>query len=101
MVDRPSSKEEEYFKRLEIERMRKLESERLAKMAEQEKQRLRELHYMKCPKCGMDLLEVQYGSVTLDRCTTCEGTWFDAGEFESLLTDKDSGFFSKLVSLFK
>lgn len=101
MVDKPSNKEEEYFKKLEIERMKKFEAERLAKMAEEHKQKLKDLHHMKCPKCGMDLIEIEYGSVILDRCVSCSGTWFDSGELERLLTDKDSTFFGKLISIFK
>jgi uncharacterized protein len=101
MVDRPSTKEEEYFKKLEIERMKQLEAEKLAKMAEQERQRLRELHHMKCPKCGMDLMEIQYEGITLDRCVTCGGTWFDAGEMEHLLEERESGLVSKIMSIFK
>ena len=101
MVEKPSSNEEEYFKKLEIERMKKLEEERAAKMAEEEKTRLRELHHMKCPKCGMDLMEIKYQTVTLDRCVSCNGTWFDAGEMEQLVEGKDDGLFSKVISIFK
>ena len=28
--------------------------------------------------------EVSYGSLTLDRCTECQGIWFDSGEAEAL-----------------
>lgn len=101
MVDKPSTKEEEYFKRLEFERMKKLEVERAAQMAEEEKTRLRELHHMRCPKCGMDLMEIQYEGISLDRCVSCGGTWFDAGEIEQLSGDKDSGLLSKVISIFK
>jgi len=102
MPAKPSSNEEEYFKKLEIEKMKKHEEERAAKMAEEEKKRLRELHHMKCPKCGMDLMEITYEGVTLDRCVSCAGTWFDAGEMEHLMGDKDdSGVLSKVLSIFK
>ena len=39
---------------------------------------------MRCPKCrdDMDLLDV--GGVEIDRCSTCHGLWFDAGELEKL-----------------
>lgn len=101
MVDKPSANEEEYFKKLEIEKMKKYEDDRSAKMAEDEKTRLRELHHMKCPKCGMDLMEIQYKGVTLDRCVSCGGTWFDAGEMEHLVEEKDSGLLSSVISIFK
>jgi uncharacterized protein len=101
MVDKPSSKEEEYFKKLEFERMKKAEDERLAKMEAAEKERLRELHFMKCPKCGMDLMEIQYQGVTLDRCVSCEGTWFDKGEVEQLVEGKEPGLAAKILSIFR
>jgi uncharacterized protein len=53
MVGKPSEREEEYFARMEFERKKKSEEEKQRKIAEGEKKKLKELHYMKCPKCGM------------------------------------------------
>lgn len=80
----PSDKEEEYFARLEMERRRKLEEERQKALAEAERQRLKELHYMHCPKCGSSLQEVEFKGVRIDKCFGCEGLWLDAGELETL-----------------
>lgn len=55
MVGKPSEREEEYFARLEFEKKKKSEEEKQKKMAKEEKKKLRDLHYMKCPKCGMEL----------------------------------------------
>jgi hypothetical protein len=79
-MKRPSEKEEEYFARVEFERRRKIQREKQEKIAEEEKKRLRDLHYMKCPKCGMDLLEIDYQSIRVDKCSGCDGVWLDAGE---------------------
>jgi PAT family beta-lactamase induction signal transducer AmpG len=40
--------------------------------------------FMRCPKCraDMELLELQ--GVQVDRCSSCQGLWFDAGELEQL-----------------
>lgn len=84
MSVRPSDKEEEYFARLEMERRRKLEEERQKAVAEAERQRLKELHYMRCPKCGSPLQEVEFKGVRIDKCFSCEGLWLDAGELETL-----------------
>ena len=46
---------------------------------------LRERKYMKCPKCGMRLNEIEYKDGKIDKCTTCDGVWLDAGELEVLL----------------
>ncbi|MDA8122948.1 MAG: zf-TFIIB domain-containing protein [Deltaproteobacteria bacterium] len=83
MSRKPSESEEEYFARLEFERRKKAEEEKQEKLAEAEKKRLKELHYMHCPKCGMDLIEVDYRTLKIDRCSSCDGIWLDAGELEA------------------
>lgn len=84
MPRKPSESEEEYFARIEYERRKKAEREKQEKLASEEKERLRRLHHMKCPKCGMDLLEIDYKSIKVDRCSGCEGVWLDPGELEAV-----------------
>ncbi len=100
MVDKPSEREDEYFARLEFERLKKIEQEKRAKLAQEEKKRLKELHYMKCPKCGMELIEIDFKGIKVDKCSECEGLWFDAGEFETVTKLEKSGL-EKLFSVFK
>lgn len=57
----------------------------------------RKSHFMKCPKCGHDLEEIDHEQIKIDRCTQCNGLWLDAGELEHLLGRKDWG----LLSFFK
>jgi acetyl-CoA carboxylase beta subunit len=80
----------------------KREQERAAREKSEETKRLKDLHFMKCPKCGHDMKEEPIEKVTADRCTHCEGIFFDAGELEQILAQKDEqrrGFFRKLVKL--
>jgi len=44
---------------------------------------------MRCPKCRADMEQVEYEGTEIDRCTICNGIWFDAGEIE-LLRDKQA-----------
>jgi hypothetical protein len=60
------------------------EAERKAKETAAERQRLKDLHYMKCPKCGHDLKVEALQGIEIDRCTFCEGFFVDAGELEQL-----------------
>jgi hypothetical protein len=60
------------------------EAERLTKETAAERQRLKDLHYMKCPKCGHDLKLEALQGIEIDRCTFCEGFFVDAGELEQL-----------------
>jgi hypothetical protein len=60
------------------------EAERKAKETAAERKRLKDLHYMKCPKCGHDLKVESLDGIEIDRCTFCEGFFVDAGELEQL-----------------
>ena len=41
---------------------------------------------MICPKCSAQMEAVTYGAqhITVDRCTQCQGLWFDQGEAEHM-----------------
>jgi PAT family beta-lactamase induction signal transducer AmpG len=44
---------------------------------------------IRCPKCRADMEQIVHEGVEIDRCVTCSGIWFDAGEVE-LLTSKSA-----------
>ena len=79
------------------------EAERKAKESAAESQRLKDLHYMKCPKCGHDLKVEKLDAIEIDRCTFCEGFFFDAGELEQLFLVRQQsqrqGFFRSLLRI--
>ena len=100
MPVKPSEKEQEYFARLELERRRKHEEERHKKIAAEEKRRLKELHHMRCPKCGMELTEIEYKGIKVDNCLGCDGIWLDAGELERV-SNLEKSSFDKLFGVFK
>jgi hypothetical protein len=95
----PSEREEEYFAKMEYEKKKKIESEKHQKLAVNEKERLKELHYMRCPKCGMELIEIEYKKIKIDKCSECEGVWLDVGELKAA-SKLESGI-NKLFSVFK
>lgn len=84
MVRKPTESEEEYFARLEFEKRKKAEQEKQQRLAAEERKRLKDLHSMKCPKCGMELIEVDYRQIKIDKCSSCDGVWLDAGELEAV-----------------
>jgi len=100
MVTKPSEKEEEYFARIEFERRKKLQGEKHRELKEEDKKRLKELHYMKCPKCGMELIEIDYKGVKVDKCSECEGVWLDSGELAAISRFEQTNL-DKLFSVFK
>jgi hypothetical protein len=78
------------------------EKERADQVATAEQQKLRQLHYMKCPKCGHDMKEEDLQGVRIDRCTHCEGIFFDAGELDQVFAkkaDERRGFFRRLAGI--
>mgnify|MGYP002278755991 CR=1 FL=1 len=100
MIDNPSEQESEYFARQQFERMKKLDEEKQKALAEKEKEELQKLHFMRCPKCGMSLIEIDYKHLKIDRCSHCDGIWLDAGELEEIVND-DEGRFTAFLRLFK
>ncbi len=100
MPFKPSDQEEEYILRQEWDRKKRAEEEKRKRLAEEEKTRLRELHHMKCPKCGMELLSLDYKGITVDRCSGCEGLYLDKGELEAILK-LDKTFIGRLFEAFR
>lgn len=39
---------------------------------------------MDCPKCSAELMTIPYGGVEFERCSGCNGLWFDMLEKEDL-----------------
>ena len=79
-----SLNEKEYFIRQEIERRKKVEQEKQAQLNALQKQQLKDLHFMHCPKCGQQLIEIDYKGIAVDKCSQCDGVWLDAGELEQV-----------------
>lgn len=103
-TEKPSTQEEEYFAREEIEAKHKLALKQAEQMAEKEREEQRRLHYMKCPKCGMDLHTLKKGPVDVDMCFHCRGVWLDAGEMEALTargTHESGAVMKSVLNIFR
>ncbi|MFZ5470206.1 MAG: zf-TFIIB domain-containing protein [Myxococcota bacterium] len=103
-LDKPSSLEDEYFAREEIEKKRKLALQQAEETKAKKREELKKLHHMKCPKCGMDLQTLHRGEVEIDTCFHCHGIWLDAGELEQLLqagSEQSGGVMRAVLGLFK
>ena len=74
-----------YFSEPEVKKLKLNEEINGKKFNSEEMRKLIEDQYMKCPKCGMPLNEIKYKEGKIDKCTTCDGVWLDAGELEALL----------------
>lgn len=72
----PRHNEEEYFARREADRLKaQREAVRQAARAAE-----RRTHYMKCPKCGADLVREERAGVEIEACPECRGIWLDPSD---------------------
>jgi hypothetical protein len=85
MPIKPTEHEDEYFARLEQEMKKKIKEQKSKRALKEERENLRRLHFMKCPKCGMDLMEIDFKGMKIDECSACRGIWLDAGEFDAMV----------------
>jgi hypothetical protein len=90
------SQEEEYFYKLNqelIERNR-------AKASQAKETDDRPDSWMKCPKCGGQMEEIDLAGIDIDKCQDCQGVYFDNGELDILLKSKERGGFLGLLQKF-
>jgi len=74
--------------------------QRIAKLAKEQqaesdaaKLRMKEDHWMHCPKCGQELSPEKCGTEEIDVCPSCKGVWLDQGELASIVESTDQGSF--------
>ena len=96
-------REDEYFARTEFDRCKKLAEERAAKLKQKELDELKRLHWMRCPKDGLELIEVELKGVRVDKCSHCGGIYLDNGELEKIVGSApgSEGFVSHILKVFR
>ncbi len=96
-------RESEYFFKLNKEMIeRKRAEQAAAEKAAPARRSTKFQCYMKCPKCGEDLKEIALQGIMVDRCTGCDGIYFDAGELDILLdAQQPAGFLQGLKSIWR
>ena len=95
--EKPSRNEDEYFTKQDLELIRARRAQLDAERAKKD----RSAHYMKCPKCGADLVERELANVKIDVCPECKGTWLDAGELELLQHIRQSSLTDFVRDIFR
>jgi hypothetical protein len=103
--EKPSKPEDDYFAAEEVEAKRKLAFQQGQLLLAQQKEALKELHYMKCPKCGFDLHSLDEGTVHLDSCFNCKGVFMESADLEKLKAqaprDRKAPVIGAILNLFK
>jgi len=100
MPIKPTGYEQNFIAKMEFDRRKAIEEEKRKKMEVDERNKLQKLHYMKCPKCGMELIEIDYKNIKVDKCSDCSGIWLDAGELEAI-AKLDKSLLDNVFSVFK
>ena len=101
MPVKPSTPEETFFVKQELERRRNLALSREEQLRAEERRVLKERHWMRCPKCGMELLLIDFLGHKVDQCSACKGLWLDSEEVEALAKPEESGFLASLRRVFE
>ncbi len=96
-----STSEEEYFVREDAEKKRKLALQAKKEKQADELKQLKDLHFMRCPKCGLQMHEVKLRGVDVDVCFSCNGVFLDQGELELLEKPESRGVMSSILNWFK
>ena len=96
---KPSSEEEEYFNQIEIQKKRDLAEKLKAQMEAKELEKLKELHWMHCTKCGFEMHTIVFKGISIEKCPNCAGIYLDPGELEQL-AGQEGGFLTAVLSLF-
>ncbi len=98
---KPSTSEDEYFVREDAEKKRKLALQAKKEKEAAELKALRDLHWMHCPKCGLDMHEMKLRGVDVDVCFSCNGVFLDQGELEHLEKPESKGLMNAILNWFK
>ena len=103
--------EDEWFAKNEQDMLKGFKRERERREAEVAKQlqadearKKQQLHWMKCPNCGSDMVDHKIEDLKLMKCTLCEGIFMDRAAFEDLglkTIDERQHFTKRLLHLFK
>lgn len=95
-----SNPEDEYFAKLDREKMdklkAKLEQERTVASRDEE----RRIHFHRCGKCGAQMETKSFRGVEIEICPACGAVLLDPGELEQLAGADRSGFWTGVRDLF-
>ena len=91
--------ERELLDDVKREREQRLEAYR-EETEKEERERLRQAHWMKCPKCGNEMRAEQLEGIEIERCSVCGGMFFEHSEFQTLLMRKQESRFKFYRNLF-
>ncbi len=100
-VQKPSHTEDEYFTLEDAEKKRRMALQVKKQTAADEAKRLKDLHFMHCPKCGMKMQEVRFRDMDVDVCFACGGIFLDKEEIDVIAQPQQKGIMAAILNWFK
>jgi RNA polymerase-binding transcription factor DksA len=98
---KPSSAEDEFFAKEDAEKKRRMTQQMAKQLAADERKKLRDLHFMHCPKCGMKMQEVRLHGMDVEVCFACGGIFLDKGEIDIIAAPQQKGIMGAILNWFK
>ncbi len=92
--------EDEYFARIEASKKARLNEMLADEDAKAEADRLKELHYLRCGKCGQAMETTHYKGVEIEVCPACGAVLLDAGELQQLAGEERHGILTAVAHVF-
>ncbi len=86
---KPSHEEDDYFAKVEEEKIKAQADEAAREQAAAQAEELRLAHWMRCPRCGNELIETRFRTTRIDQCGWCGGVFLDRGELTTLAGHED------------
>ena len=77
--------EDAVYKEIEAKQLAALRAKLDERRRQAEREREREAHWMRCPKCGGQMVAQQFENVMVDKCTQCHCVNLNADEIEMLI----------------
>lgn len=92
--------EEDYFRKLDEEAKAKLKARLDAEQAVADRVARRELHFLKCGKCGADMQSQVFRGIQIEVCVECGAVLLDPGELQTLAGADSTAVFSSFFTMF-
>jgi len=94
------SDEEDYFRKIDQEAKGKLKAKLETQRAEADLAARKDLHFMKCGKCGGAMVTEVFRGIEIEVCSGCNAVLLDPGELEQLAGEDSSMLFKSFFSMF-
>lgn len=99
-MKKATQNENEYFELEDIEKLHKIRVKKESEENEKKMANEKEIHFMKCSRCGQNLTHSKFGFVSIDKCNNCEAIVISKDELEKFLSEGHS-LLKPLIDMFR